>query len=239
MVLIDRESAKNNPEKVEEKANQYIARAIRHISTTFFNGQMEEELPSGFSQSPFYNIIHRENITVLELLELAENYLSEYVQIAKIRRGTEKDIRSKNDRSKAMYEIARIFAFASIYVDIEHVPGQENYLGDKLFLVSKLLELTPTGANVNMKKILSSDNPFFDYTTTRPIHWRKTREGGYEYVPSPISHGPKKTHTIKFESLDFTGPVDTFGSLETIPVLHIDFRNEKTPESAANKVIRK
>lgn len=239
MVLIDRESAENNPEKVEEKANQYIARAIRHINTTFFSGQMEEELPTSFSQSPFYNIIHRENITVYDLLELAETYLSEYVQFARIRRPTEKDIRAKNDRSKAMYEIARIFAFSSIYVDIEHVPGQENYLGDKLFLVSKLLELTPTGSNVDMKKILSSDNPFFDYTTTRPVHWRKTEEGGYEYPSSPISHGPRKTHTIKFESLDLTGPIDTFGSLETIPVLHIDFRNEKTPESAANKVLRK
>lgn len=246
MILIDRKSAESNPEKIEEKANQYVARAIRHIDTTFFSERMEEELPRGDSQSPFYSVIHKETNTVYDLLYLAQKYLREYCQFAKIspqqekdlRAKKEKDLRAKNDRNKALYEIARIFAFVSMYIHIEHVPWQENRLGDKLFLVSKILELTENEEVSNIQKIFDSDNPFFDYTETKKMRWKRKEGGGYEYIQAPISL-ERGTFPVSFESLMIKWVADTRGRTKTVPIIHIDFRNEKSPESAANKWLRK
>ena len=69
-------------------------------------------------------MIHREGITVLELLGLAQKYFRHHRQLARKSALTEKEIRTRDDYNKAMYEIARIFAFASMYIDIEHVPGK-------------------------------------------------------------------------------------------------------------------
>lgn len=146
MALID----EDDPEKIEAKANQYIHRAIRHIDTTFFSDEMMSVLGEDYSKSPFYHTIHNENSSVLDLLDLAQRYWHEYRQLDKIPSPSDKDLRGKSDRNKALYEIARIFAFASLYIHIEHTPGQESKSGDKLFLVSEILGLTKSPEITNI-----------------------------------------------------------------------------------------
>lgn len=143
------------------------------------------------------------------------------------------------NRNKAMYEIARIFAFASVYIDVEHVPGRETYLGDKVFLVSELLRLTGNGHHIDASEIMGSDNPFLTYTESKLIHWRKATNGSYEYLDEPVLGGIGKTKSVSLESMKITGDTNMRGDQKTVNVLHVDFRHEKDTKSAANKVLRK
>lgn len=86
---------------------------------------------------------------------------------------------------------------------------------------------------------MSADNPFFDYTITSKLYWRKNEQGNYEYLETPVIRGEGKTHVARLESIEVTGIKDALGRTGTVSVGHIDFRIEKTMESAVNKLIRK
>lgn len=248
ILLIDYDPKTDNSEHIEEKANAYINKAIQHIDEWLLK-PFEQEL-GGYEKSPYFKKIHKENASVYELLELVHEHMNEY-RIIKNRQNpkakvphtpqeiTTKDIRNMQNRNKAMYEIARIFAFASVYIDVEHVPGRETYLGDKVFLVSELLRLTGNGHHIDASEIMGSDNPFLTYTESKLIHWRKATNGSYEYLDEPVLGGIGKTKSVSLESMKITGDTNMRGDQKTVNVLHVDFRHEKDTKSAANKVLRK
>ncbi|MDP2103419.1 MAG: hypothetical protein Q8K26_00675, partial [Candidatus Gracilibacteria bacterium] len=192
--------------------------------------------------------IHNEKNSVHDLLEMTKEHFYAYRSLEKRMKQYKKDQsisfepheqRELIEHNKALYEIVRIFAFASMYIDVGHAPGRGTFIGDKLFLVSKMVDLMQTGGIIDPDGLINTinkrDNPFKEYTKTETVYWKKTRGGKYVYKSVPSRH----TYTAKFESMCLVGSPDLWHERsETINVLHIDFRDKKTDESSADKILR-
>lgn len=242
-LLIDREAAERNPDYIEQMSNQHITDAINDIHTTLIAPL--EKITGSDGKSGYYKVIYREGITVYWLLCLAKKYFKSYRYVDRKTDPTERDIRTKEDYNKAMYEISRIFAFASMYIDVEHVPWRGVYRGDKIFLVSKLLELTNVKDLPTPSDIIDMVNPFYESTDSVMYYWKKAINGWYECISPEIDEeNPDKYIDLgfseaKFESIDLMGGGENNGEKKKVKILHLDFRHEKDKKSTAHKILRK
>lgn len=78
-----------------------------------------------------------------------------------------------------MYEISRILGISMDHIMQSHMPGAADIEGDTIFLITELLGITNKSPdNIKVLDILhSTDNPFFEFTNTKEIYWRR-KEGG-------------------------------------------------------------
>lgn len=83
---------------------------------------------------------------------------------------------------------------------------------------------------------LVSDNPFYHYTDTKTVYWKKNPNDTYVCSSEPID----SAISDRFETITIQGRTRDFKGKEIIiPILHIAFRSNKDAMSTIDKLNRK
>lgn len=240
-LLIERDSLKSD-DLIEQEANKEIQSAInliKKIESQLWDDWMHIIAGSN-SRSPAFDVIHSEDITVNKLLHLCYLYLHEYHKAKKALSNIKdkesweykRQRRIMLDRNKSMFEVARIFAFTETQLRVKQVHGKWTQKADKMFLVNKMIELIEWAKEMSEDDIFRNDNPFFQITNTENIYWSRSGSG-YNLWDEEIGN------ELKLEWCIIAWPTSPAWKNKSVKVRHIDFRWEKSIESATLKTLRK
>lgn len=217
-------------EEIDAIAHKYLEYAVEHVLSL-----LQSSIPvpeQRHFKSQYFDTIHN-----LREIPTVREYFTLYYEIEKEKkRYIQQNIGQDGIRNceMAQYEIQRILALSYQYRELEqnhkylHLEEDTNYIVEKfkeLFWEQKMKHTS-----------LVSDNPFYHYTDTKTVYWKKNPNDTYVCSSEPIDNAISD----RFETITIQGRTRDFKGKEIIiPILHIAFRSNKDAMSTIDKLNRK
>lgn len=224
-------------EWIDKISREYLEYAIEHI-------RLWQQSFIPFSEQKNFRSQYFDKFHTLRNVRTVREYLTLYYNLEKEKkqylRSMKDNIAKKtwSDGVKncemAQYEIQRILALAYQYRELEQNHKYIHLEDDTNYIIEKFKELFWEWKAQH--STLVPDNPFYHYTDTKIMYWKKNPDGTYVYSFEPM----EGAMTDKFETITIQGYTRDFKGKEIIiPVLHIAFRNNKDAASTIDKFNRK
>ena len=230
--------------QLEYMMQPYIELAIKHINTVFDWIEYKESVDL---KSAYYENIHsiEQNISIFDLLKFyykleqnKKNAVRKYNSTDKSSSNRIVHLRYLNQIKIGQFEIQRIFALTTLYLNRENTLTFQNSKEEQDFLVSKLSDLwSDEYKDIYVIEWMKSDNLLYNYTITKELWWKYNEEKG-RYI---FSETPKDWfQSTKMDSFTMKWKYRNYETQEhQLQVLHVGSRVRKNPYSSTEKILRK
>ncbi|MDP2091215.1 MAG: hypothetical protein Q8K30_06495 [Candidatus Gracilibacteria bacterium] len=227
-------------DSLENKAMPFLELAINHINKVFDGIKSENK---NDLKSIYFEGIHSQE-KKLSFFMLFKFYYKLELEKRKIFK-KEQQNEYKNHLKQieiGQFEIQRIIALATLYINRENTLTFQNAEEEQNFLVSKLAELGSEEMKKNyLDSNIESDNLLYNYTKKGQLYRKTKKQNNSKNRKYVISNeegvGFKKTQLDTFE---LEGKTRNYRKTkEKIQLLHVGTRIRKNPFSSVEKMLRK
>lgn len=240
LLLTESEIDSLSIDSLENKAMPYLELAINHVRKVFewIKSENKEDL-----KSIYFEWIHSQEKKLSFLMLFKFYYKLEKEKRNIYKRKLENEHKNHLKQIEIwQYEIQRIIALATLYINRENTLTFQNAEEEQNFLVSKLAELWSDEMKKNyLESCIESDNLLYNYTKKSAMYWKvknpnATKNRKY-IINSEEWKWFKKTQIDTFELEWKTRNYRK--RKEKIKLLHVWTRIRKNPFSSVDKFIRK
>lgn len=236
LLLTEREIIESWVVELENMIMPYLEMSISHINKVFatIKSDQKDEL-----KSIYFNSIHSQEkrLSFFNLFKI-------YYKLEKEKRGLliNEDVDNYSQHIRQInigqYEIQRLFAFSTLFMNRENTLTFQNALEEQDFLISKLAWLwTKERKDKYLTSEIRWDDLLYNYTRIKDLYWLKDKES-WKYLFSDVyKQWYKKTELNTFELEWKFRNYDKFK--HKINILHVWTRIRKNPFSSTEKILRK
>ncbi|MCD5382819.1 hypothetical protein LR002_01725 [Candidatus Gracilibacteria bacterium] len=235
LLFSSKEIKKQSIAELDGKFFKYISLATKHIYTIYskINGNSEK------FQSEYFPDIHSSE-TIFDLFKKyyeLENKIGIIKDKNDFKENPEKYENELKQIKMGKFEIQRIFAISSLYINKDATLSTQHEKEEGDFLISKLVNLGTKQAKASfLSSGLKTKNSLHNYTIKKDFFWKKDENGKYIF-----SEEEKKGYEkVQFNSFELEGKERNYQkNKQKINILHMQGRVAKNPFSTIEKFLRK